>query len=585
MPEQEIESTPSLEWCENKNHSHGAVAESLICGLRQRNKLLQGEFARLKRDAEQGQAVAAVANRHGWDGMNNSKILSVFIEGELKRLEQFDARFEGPVGSQQIEDWFRQGELAVQGQDDDDYHPVPCPHPEHSVAEHWWRRGYAHYSRIRRALRAERSVPGNETERVEALLKRNGELEAAIAAYAAQRTSDIGEQIRLREELAGAKQSAADQHEDDTRVLSEWCDFAWQAVYGPDRTDWEYPAQAFRHLRDYAEEQKQQAESWHAMSAQMQEDCAAAQAVAVQYLNVLRRIAGCYEQVFKGELSGFISAVGDVVNLSQQMPAVAILNGKPEQARWTMPSSQQGVDALRLLSDIETAINQLSPPNFKGNSEVVSLLEKVYWLIGKYRKWRNAKLDEPVNDGKGLVEKLHWELVLTEVHDVEKGAGFVLQSPFFTSREDAEAELEWQTRTLRRMACFGHQGRMIRDLAIGHGWDNNSEIRSLSTFIAQKLETLAVLQKKIDQSIPMLLFCPNCGNQHIDEPQPERGWDNPLHRSHECQYCIGSDGKPYVWRVCDYNTVGVAEIESVGERDSSPKPKSQMALPKREHTR
>jgi hypothetical protein len=42
----------------------------------------------LERDAEIAQKIAAIANRHGWDGINNSKLLDVFIEGELKELMQ-----------------------------------------------------------------------------------------------------------------------------------------------------------------------------------------------------------------------------------------------------------------------------------------------------------------------------------------------------------------------------------------------------------------------------------------------------------------------------------------------------------------
>src|SRR5262249_13103745 len=66
--------------------------------------------------------------------------------------------------------------------------------------------------------------------------------------------------------------------------------------------------------------------------------------------------------------------------------------------------------------------------------------------------------------------------------------------------------------------------------------------------------------------IDMILFCPQCGRQHIDEPQPEKNWDNPPHRSHECQYC------GHVWRPADVPTNGVAEIETKGQRDQVPLP-------------
>ncbi len=68
------------------------------------------------------------------------------------------------------------------------------------------------------------------------------------------------------------------------------------------------------------------------------------------------------------------------------------------------------------------------------------------------------------------------------------------------------------------------------------------------------------------QVIDMLLFCPNCAAQHIDAPQPDREWDNPPHRTHECQACL------YTWRPSDHFTNGIAEIKTAGHRDQSPIP-------------
>lgn len=64
--------------------------------------------------------------------------------------------------------------------------------------------------------------------------------------------------------------------------------------------------------------------------------------------------------------------------------------------------------------------------------------------------------------------------------------------------------------------------------------------------------------------IPMILFCPKCREQHIDAPQPEKGWTNPPHRSHECQNC------GLVWRPADVATIGVEALETRGERDVLP---------------
>ena len=75
-------------------------------------------------------------------------------------------------------------------------------------------------------------------------------------------------------------------------------------------------------------------------------------------------------------------------------------------------------------------------------------------------------------------------------------------------------------------------------------------------------------QKPID----MILHCPNCGMQHIDEPEGEGDdeatikrldvWTNPPHRSHLCHGC------GHIWRPADVPTNGVAEIKTRGKNDS-----------------
>lgn len=78
------------------------------------------------------------------------------------------------------------------------------------------------------------------------------------------------------------------------------------------------------------------------------------------------------------------------------------------------------------------------------------------------------------------------------------------------------------------------------------------------------------------QPIPMVLHCPTCGMQHIDEPEwinvgpDERGrrgaaaivWDNPPHRSHLCHGC-GT-----IWRPADVPTTGVERITTKGKADN-----------------
>ncbi len=62
--------------------------------------------------------------------------------------------------------------------------------------------------------------------------------------------------------------------------------------------------------------------------------------------------------------------------------------------------------------------------------------------------------------------------------------------------------------------------------------------------------------------IDIILICPNCFMRHVDEPQPEKNWDNPPHRSHECQFCYT------IWRPADVPTNGVEKINSRGKADT-----------------
>ncbi len=73
------------------------------------------------------------------------------------------------------------------------------------------------------------------------------------------------------------------------------------------------------------------------------------------------------------------------------------------------------------------------------------------------------------------------------------------------------------------------------------------------------------------EPIPMLLFCPRCGTQHIDAPEVVSdarpvlyadAWTNPPHRSHLCRGC------GMIWRPADVPTVGVAKIETRGKADN-----------------
>jgi hypothetical protein len=64
--------------------------------------------------------------------------------------------------------------------------------------------------------------------------------------------------------------------------------------------------------------------------------------------------------------------------------------------------------------------------------------------------------------------------------------------------------------------------------------------------------------------LDMVLYCPACGTQHIDGPQPEIGWDDPPHRTHKCRAC------EHEWRPADVPTRGVVAILSAGQNQGAP---------------
>src|ERR1044072_1073994 len=88
---------------------------------------------------------------------------------------------------------------------------------------------------------------------------------------------------------------------------------------------------------------------------------------------------------------------------------------------------------------------------------------------------------------------------------------------------------------------------------------------------------------KLALPIDLLLFCPMCATQHVDEAKPDvcekcgceeefcpcedfTAWLNPPHKSHRCTACN------HVWRPADVPTNGVAELKTKGERDGEAKP-------------
>ncbi|MCA8326238.1 helix-turn-helix domain-containing protein [Burkholderia cepacia] len=98
----------------------------------------------------------------------------------------------------------------------------------------------------------------------------------------------------------------------------------------------------------------------------------------------------------------------------------------------------------------------------------------------------------------------------------------------------------------------------------------------------------ALLAAQQPEPIDMLLFCPECGEQHVDAPEPADAdidvdgtvisstdeWTNPPHRSHLCHAC-GT-----IWRPADVPTNGVASIQTRGKADTwdgKPEPRAEAA--------
>lgn len=76
--------------------------------------------------------------------------------------------------------------------------------------------------------------------------------------------------------------------------------------------------------------------------------------------------------------------------------------------------------------------------------------------------------------------------------------------------------------------------------------------------------------------VDMILHCPQCHTQHVDQPQIVDGamWTNPPHRSHLCNHC------GHIWRPADIATNGVLFIQTKGTHDNiTPKTPAPTIIP------
>lgn len=94
---------------------------------------------------------------------------------------------------------------------------------------------------------------------------------------------------------------------------------------------------------------------------------------------------------------------------------------------------------------------------------------------------------------------------------------------------------------------------------------SDAEVRGVRFGRGEDLTKGAGKAKKAEpKPIDVVLFCPNCSHQHFDEPDPEKGWTNPPHKSHLCHHC-GT-----IWRAADVPTNGVGRAKTQGEKDTYP---------------
>lgn len=106
---------------------------------------------------------------------------------------------------------------------------------------------------------------------------------------------------------------------------------------------------------------------------------------------------------------------------------------------------------------------------------------------------------------------------------------------------------------------------------------------AFSGFAMERYARQAIAEVVID----MVLYCPKCGMQHIDEPEPSmlandvalyggdwpNRWTNPPHRSHLCAGC------GHIWRPSDTATNGVLRTASGKDADTVPSMQVQQEAP------
>lgn len=171
--------------------------------------------------------------------------------------------------------------------------------------------------------------------------------------------------------------------------------------------------------------------------------------------------------------------------------------------------------------------------------------------------------------GFGLHVQNWWALVLLLI--ASRWVFFTLQVAFSTGDVRAAADAAAKVALRDRFAAHAMQAQLTTDGVPGDAAEDL--ISAAMTKGRDPIDQLAITSYEVadamlrarDGAIPieMVLHCPTCTAQHVDAPEPENGWSNPPHRSHQCKACGTT------WRPADVPTYGVEAITTRGKRDSA----------------
>jgi hypothetical protein len=191
--------------------------------------------------------------------------------------------------------------------------------------------------------------------------------------------------------------------------------------------------------------------------------------------------------------------------------------------------------------------------------------------------WRNGDFWK-----SGLELFAHAQVFHAALNEIERLRAEPKDSSLAALRDMLQAEVNRLIAAAPRIpagwfiAETGSGEMVVRGPADGQGSVTlpNSDEGSLPVRLLRALAK-ALVQGPLTAPIDMILHCPNCGEQHIDAPEPagplrEDGlpgaswpaWTNPPHRSHLCHGC------GHIWRPADVPTNGVAEIKTKGKKES-----------------